>query len=202
MAARPSGSLAWPVMRRRRRPRRQPRSSRRPRSEALASIEVLAGDLARAEHRLVLGLKRLEDMREKAVVPSSASLLAEVLHQQGRHEEAARLVDRSEKTAAPDDLAAQITWETVRAEILAAAGRLEDAEAHAHAGRAVSLAAGTDWSNDHAAACLALGEVVWRRGPLQGAETANREALALYQRKENVVAARKAHALLAELVLA
>ena len=161
-------------------------------------VELLANDLARAEQGLALGLKRLEDMGEKAFVSSSAALLAEVLHQQGRHEEAARLVDRSEETAAPDDLAAQIAWRTVRAEILTAAGRLEDAEAYAR--RAVSLAGETDWSNDYAAACVVLGEVLRRRARPKEAETAIREALGLYQGKENVVAASKVHALLAELV--
>jgi class 3 adenylate cyclase/tetratricopeptide (TPR) repeat protein len=161
-------------------------------------VESLAGDLARAEQRLALGLGRLEEMGEKAFVSSSAALLAEVLHQQGRQEDAARFVDRSVETAAPDDLAAQISWRTVRAKILAAAGRLEDAEAHAR--RAVSLAAETDRSNDHAAACVALGGVLRDRGRPQEAETAIREALALYQEKENIVAAEGIHALLGKLL--
>jgi tetratricopeptide (TPR) repeat protein len=137
-------------------------------------------------------------MGEKAFVSSLAALLAEVLYRQQSHDEAKTFVDRSEETAAPDDLAAQIAWRTVRAKILAATGRLEDAEALAR--RAVSLAGETDWSNDHAAACVALGEVLRNRGRPQEAETAIREALALYDAKGNTVAAEGAHALLAGLV--
>jgi predicted ATPase/class 3 adenylate cyclase len=161
-------------------------------------VEILAGDLARAEQRLALGLGRLEEMGEKAFVSSLAARLADVLLRQGRQEDAERLVDRSEETAASDDLGAQIAWRTVRAKLLAAAGRLEDAEALAR--RAAALAAETDRSNDHAAACVALGEVLREHGLPQEAKTAIREALALYQAKGNVVAAEEVHALLAELV--
>jgi predicted ATPase len=161
-------------------------------------VEILAGDPARAEERLKFGLGRLEEMGEKAFVSSLAALLAEVLYQQERHEEAKRFVDRSEETAAPDDLAAQIAWRAVRAKILAAASRLEDAEALAR--RAVSLAEKTDRSNQHAAARVALGEVLHKRGRPEEAEAAVREALALYEAKGNIVAAEGVHALLAGLV--
>jgi ATP/maltotriose-dependent transcriptional regulator MalT len=161
-------------------------------------VGILAGDLARAEERLKFGLGRLEEMGEKAFVSSLAALLAEVLYRQECHDEAKRFVDRGEETAAPDDLAAQIAWRKVRAKILAATGRLEDAEALAR--RAVSLAGETDWSNDHAAACVALGEVLHKRGRPHEAEMAIREALALYEAKGNTVAAEGVHALLAGLV--
>jgi predicted ATPase len=163
-----------------------------------AFVEILAGDLARAEERLKFGMERLEKMGEKAFVSSLTAHLAEVLYRQGRHDEAKRFVDRSEETAAPDDLAAQITWRTVRAKILAAIGRLEEAEAHAR--HAVSLAEKTDWSNDHAAACVALGEVLYRRGRQDEAEAAVGGAFALYKAKDNVVAAEGVRDLLAGLV--
>jgi Flp pilus assembly protein TadD len=161
-------------------------------------VEILAGDLARAEERLKFGLGRLEEMGEKAFVSSLAARLAEVLHQQGRLDEAAGVVNRSQETAAPDDMAAETAWRTVQAKILATVGRLEDAEALAR--RAVSLAGKTDWSNDHAAACVALGEVLHKRGRPEEAETAIRKALALYEAKGNIVAAEGVHALLAGLV--
>jgi predicted ATPase/class 3 adenylate cyclase len=163
-----------------------------------AYVEILAGDLARAEERLRFGLDRLEEMGERAFVSSLAALLAEVLYRQGRYDEAKRFVDRSEETAAPDDLAAHITWRTVRAKMLLTAGRLEDAEAHAR--RAVSLAEGTDWSMYHAAAWIALGEVLRVRRRPGEAELAIRKSLALYEQKGNVVAAEGAHALLSALV--
>ena len=163
-------------------------------------VEILAGDLARAKERLKFGVERLEEMGERAFVSSLAALLAEVLYQQECYDEARRFIDRSEETAAPDDLAAQIAWRTVRARILAAAGGLEDAEALAR--HAVSLAGKTDRSNQHAAARVALGEVLHKRGLLQDAEAAIRKALALYEAKGNIVAAEGAHVLLAEFVAA
>jgi class 3 adenylate cyclase/tetratricopeptide (TPR) repeat protein len=161
-------------------------------------VETLAGNLKGAKERLEFGLGRLEEMGEKAFTSSLTAHLAEIFCRQGRYDEARQFVDRSEKTTAPDDLAAQITWRTVRAKILAATGHLENAEADAR--RAVSLAGKTDWSNDHAAACVALGEVLQKRGQTDEAEAAVRNALALYTAKENVVAAETVHALLAGLV--
>jgi class 3 adenylate cyclase/tetratricopeptide (TPR) repeat protein len=161
-------------------------------------VEILAGNLTGARERLESGLERLEEMGEKAFVSSLTAHLAGVLYREDRHDEAQRFVDRSEETAAPDDLAAQITWRTVRAKILATTGRLDDAEADAR--RAIALAAKTDWSNDHAAAWVALGEVLYRRGRPDEGEAAIGEALALYEAKENVVAAEGVRALLAGLV--
>jgi class 3 adenylate cyclase/tetratricopeptide (TPR) repeat protein len=163
-----------------------------------AFVETLAGNLTGAKERLESGLGRLEEMGERAFVSSLTAHLAEVFYRQGRYDEARRFVDRSEETAAPDDLAAQITWRTVRAKILAASGGLEAAEATAR--RAVSLAGETDWSNDHAAACVALGVVLHKRGRPAEAEATVAKALALYKAKENVVAAETVHALLAGLV--
>jgi ATP/maltotriose-dependent transcriptional regulator MalT len=127
-----------------------------------------------------------------------AALLAEVLHLQGRDEEARRFVDRSEETAAPDDLAAQIAWRSARARVLVTTGRLEEAEALAR--RAVQLAAGTEWTLHHAYACLALGDVLREGGRPGPAAAAIRKALELHQGKGNVIAAEGVHALLAQVV--
>jgi predicted ATPase/class 3 adenylate cyclase len=163
-------------------------------------VELLAGDLARAEERLRFGLGRLEEMGERAFVSTLAALLAEVLYRRGRHDEAARFVDRSVEAAAPDDLEAQIAWRTVRAKLLATAGHLDNAETLAR--DAVSLAAKTDWSNDHAAACVALGEVLQKQGRPEQAQAVMREALALYEAKGNIVALEGMRALMGRLVLA
>jgi class 3 adenylate cyclase/tetratricopeptide (TPR) repeat protein len=161
-------------------------------------VETLAGDLQRAEERLRIGIHRLEEMGEKAFASSSAALLADVLHQQGRNHEAQQFVDRSQETAASEDLAAQIAWRTVQAKLLTTTGNLEAAEALAR--HAVFLAARTDWSNDHAGACLGLGEVLRHRERPHEAEAVTRTALSLYRGKGNVVAAEGVHALLAEFV--
>ena len=143
---------------------------------------------------------RLEEMGERAFVSTLAALLGEVLYRRGRHTEAARFVERSVETAAPDDLVAQIAWRTVQAKLLAIAGHMENAETLAR--RAVSLAEKTDWSNDHAAACIALGEVLHKRGLSEQAQTVVRKALDLYEAKGNIVAVEGVRALQARLVLA
>jgi tetratricopeptide (TPR) repeat protein len=163
-----------------------------------AFVEILAGDLVRAGERLQFGLNRLEEMGERAFVSSSAALLAEVLHQQGRYEEAEKFVARSKETAAPEDLAAQIAWRIVRSKIFATTGRFEDAETLAR--DAVVLAGQTDWSTYHAGACVALGEVLHRRRRPREAKAAIQDALILYQGKGNVVAAEKVGNQFAELI--
>jgi predicted ATPase/class 3 adenylate cyclase len=163
-------------------------------------VELLAGNLERAEERLRFGLGRLQEMGERAFVSTLAALLAEVLYQRGRHDEAVRFVDRSVEAAAPDDLVAQIAWRTVQAKLLATAGHLENAETLAR--HAVSLAEKTDLSNDHAAACVALGEVLHKQARPEQAEAVMRDALALYDAKGNIVAVEGMRALMARLVLA
>jgi class 3 adenylate cyclase/tetratricopeptide (TPR) repeat protein len=163
-------------------------------------VELLAGDLALAEERLRFGLGRLEEMGERAFVSTLAALLGEVLYRRGHRTEAARFVERSMETAAPDDLVAQIAWRTVQAKLLAIAGHMENAETLAR--RAVSLAEKTDWSNDHAAACIALGEVLHKRGLSEQAQAVVRKALDLYEAKGNIVAVEGVRALQARLVLA
>jgi predicted ATPase/class 3 adenylate cyclase len=161
-------------------------------------VELLAGDLARAEQRLRFGLGRLEEMGERAFVSTLAALLAEVLYRLGRHNEAMQLIDRSVEAAAADDLVAQIAWRTVQAKLLATAGHLEKAESLAR--HAVTLAEKTDWSNDHAAACVALGEVLHKQGRPEQAQAVMRMALALYEAKGNIVAVEGMRSLMGRLV--
>jgi Flp pilus assembly protein TadD len=77
---------------------------------------------------------------------------------------------------------------------------MENAETLAR--RAVSLAEKTDWSTDHAAACIALGEVLHKRGLSEQAQAVVRKALDLYEAKGNIVAVEGVRALQARLVLA
>jgi predicted ATPase/class 3 adenylate cyclase len=160
-------------------------------------VATLAGDHARAEERLRRGCARLEELGEKALLSSTAALLAHAIYAQGRYDEARRFTQLSEDAAAPDDLAAQIAWRRVRAKILAKEGALEEAEILAR--EAVALAEQTDQPNQRGDALLDLGEVLQQAGRAEEAETAVREAVALYEQKGNLVSAEKARALLVEL---
>ena len=83
-----------------------------------------------------------------------------------------------------------------RALALARLGRLEEAETFAR--EAVGYAEGTEFLDYHADALLVLAEVLRLAGRPEEAASALEEAVALYERKGNVVSAAKARALLEE----
>ena len=135
-----------------------------------ALVEMLAGEPAAAEARLRWGYERLEQMGEKALLASTAAMLAQVLYAQGRHDEAAELCGVSEEAAAEDDISAQIGWRSVRAKLLAGEGRADEAQALAD--EAVRLAERTDFLTLHADALLDLGEVLSAGGRADEADAA------------------------------
>jgi class 3 adenylate cyclase/DNA-binding SARP family transcriptional activator/predicted ATPase len=155
-----------------------------------ALVELLAGDPAAAEARLRTGYERLEQMGEKAVLATTAALLAETLYAQQRYAEAAEFSATSEQTAAAEDLTTQAIWRGVRAELLARDGRFDEAEALAR--EAVRLVEGTEQLTRRGDALLDLAEVLRLAGSGDEAEAAAREALECYSRKGNVVAAERA----------
>jgi tetratricopeptide (TPR) repeat protein len=156
-----------------------------------ALVEMLAGEPAAAEARLRSGYERLEQMGEKALLASTAAMLAQALYAQGRHDEAAQVCDVSEEAAAEDDISAQIGWRGVRAKLLA--GERWD-EAHALAIEAVRLAERTDFLTIHADALVDLAEVVREGGRTDEADAALAAALELYQRKGDVASAARVRA--------
>jgi tetratricopeptide (TPR) repeat protein len=161
-----------------------------------AQVPLLAGDTAGAEAILRAGYERLEEMGEKALLADTAAMLAEVLWEQGRADEAWDYTQEAEAGAAHDDLSAQIGWRIVRARLLARAGDI--AEAKRISAEAVELAARTDWLCDHADALLSQGDVHRFAGDADSATPAIREAIALYERKGHTIGAQRARSTLAE----
>jgi tetratricopeptide (TPR) repeat protein len=155
-----------------------------------AFVEMLAGEPAAAEARLRDGYARLGEMGEKALLATTAAMLAQALYRQDRLEEAERLCDVSRDAAAGDDLSAQVLWRVVRAKILARQDRHEEAEALAR--EAVELVAKTDYLTYHGDALLDLAEVLQLGGRPDDAEEAVRGALDLYEEKGNLVSAERA----------
>jgi hypothetical protein len=117
-------------------------------------------------------------------------MLARVLCEAGRDEEADELCARSEAAAAEDDLTAQVLWRGVRARLLARCGR--DREATVLAGEAVRIAERTDFITVHADAVLDLAVVLDRSRPAGRASAAYEAAADLYMRKGDVVSAARA----------
>jgi class 3 adenylate cyclase/tetratricopeptide (TPR) repeat protein len=166
-------------------------------SYAEGEIELLAGDAEAAERVLREGFELLESIGETSYLSTIASCLAEAIYRQKRYEEAERFSEVSEQTAAPEDLASQIGWRSTRARVLAQRGETEKAEDLAR--EAVDIARRTDYLNIHAAALLALADVVVIGGRPAQAIPIIEEARVLYDRKGNLVMAEKARTLLAEL---
>jgi DNA-binding SARP family transcriptional activator len=164
-------------------------------SQQEALVEMLAGQPQAAEERLRTGYKRLEKMGEKALLATTAAMLAQAVYEQGRHDEAEELSRASEGAAASNDLAAQVTWRGVRAKLRAERGRTDEAEALAR--EAVRLAEPTDFLTIRADALLDLAAVLRHSGQSSEADESIRAALELYEQKGDVVSAERARTQLA-----
>jgi DNA-binding SARP family transcriptional activator/predicted ATPase len=152
-----------------------------------AMVDMLADRPQAAEARLRRGYEALEEMGEKALLATTAAMLAQAVYAQGRHGEALELSRVSERSAAEEDVSAQVGWRGVRAKVLAAEGRVEEAEALA--AEAVALAERTDLLTFHAEALVDLAVVLGSAGRSDEADAAIEAALALYRRKGDVVSA-------------
>jgi tetratricopeptide (TPR) repeat protein len=164
---------------------------------AAATVELLAEDPGAAERSLRTGYRALEEMGDKALLSTTAALLAQALLAQRSEEEAERYAELSEELAAPDDLITQVLWRGVRARALAGRGRVDEAERLAR--EAVALAERSDFVNDRGDALADLAVVHRHAGKVEHAQEALAEALRLYERKGNAVAAGRARAELAVL---
>jgi tetratricopeptide (TPR) repeat protein len=135
-------------------------------------------------------------MGEKALLASTAAMLSQALHAQGRYDEADEFCRLCEQAAPDDDLSAQIGWRLARATLLAGEGGLEEAERLA--GEAVRLAERTDFLADRAEALLGLGLVRRQQELTEEANAAIGAAIELYERKGDVVSVARARSLLNE----
>ncbi len=164
-----------------------------------ADVELLAGDLAAAERVLREGYEILEALGETGFRSTVGGQLAEVLWLQGRDTEAERLLREVREIAAADDVEPQMRWRAVLARILARRGEHGDAERLAR--EAVALVEATEYLDSHAGTLMALADVLRLAGRLDEGVAAVEQALALYERKGNVVVAVRSRALLEELAV-
>jgi tetratricopeptide (TPR) repeat protein len=155
-----------------------------------AFVEMLAGRPDEAEARLRPGYEKLERMGERALLATTAAILAQAVYAQDRPDEAGELCRVSERIGAREDIVTQVMWRGVRARIRARRGDVEEGETLAR--EAVRLAEPTDWLVLRADALLELAEVVTLGGKPAEAEAITRRALELYERKGDLVSA--AHA--------
>ena len=152
-----------------------------------ARVELLAGDLAAAERELRADDAALAVLDERYFRSTVVGMLAGVLVEARRFDEAEGAIATARDLADEDDALSQILWRTAHARLLAEADRPDEAITHAES--AVALATDGDDIDLLGDAKSALGEVLWRAGNRDMAEPPLREALALYERKEDVAAA-------------
>jgi tetratricopeptide (TPR) repeat protein len=115
--------------------------------------------------------------------------LAEAVYAQGRFAEAEQLSERAEAAAAHDasDVDAQYRWRTVRGKALAQ--REEFAAGEKLVREAAALVQETDWLNSRAGVQVDIAEVLHVAGRDDEARSCLKEALHLFEEKENLVAA-------------
>ena len=155
-----------------------------------ARIELLAGDLAGAERELRADFAFLRGAGETYVLSTVATVLARVMREQGRDDEALALSQEAEFAAADDDVDAQVQWRSVRAPILAR--RAQGAEAEALARRALELALQADAPLLQAEASADLAEVLLQTGRPDEAHEQFNTAAKLWSVKGDRVSAARA----------
>lgn len=152
-------------------------------------IEFLAGDDRAAEERLGAGYELLNQIGETGWLSGIAAMRAQALYALGRHDEAERFTVLAEEAADPNDAYSQLAFRYERARLLARRGEIDEGERLAR--EAVRIAEGTDFLHAHAEAVLRLAEVLRFAGRSEEAAATVAAAAELYERKGNVVAARR-----------
>jgi class 3 adenylate cyclase/tetratricopeptide (TPR) repeat protein len=145
-----------------------------------------AREWVRGEDVLREGYEMLERMGRTTHVSTIAAHLGEAVFHQGRVDEAERLSAVSEELGARDDRYNEAAWRRLRAKVLVARGDLIRAEALAR--QAVDVAADIGFIDDAALSWLSLAEIL-RSTVHDEADAAAAEALALFERKGNLVGA-------------
>jgi tetratricopeptide (TPR) repeat protein len=162
-----------------------------------AEVELRASDPAAALAFGEEGSKRFGELGEKAIVVNTVLQRAQALYALDRLDEARAWAGRAAKLGANDEPFTQMLWRQVRAKVLARRG--ENAEAERLAREAVAIGEKTDMLSEQGDAYADLAEVLAVADRPNDSAEALEQALACYQRKENVVMSERVRARLAEL---
>jgi predicted ATPase/class 3 adenylate cyclase len=144
-------------------------------------LEWWARDLEAEERWLLDSVERLEQMGEHGWLSTVAALMARVLFELGRYDEAERYVERSRELTATDDLASETMWRASGAKILAWRGRAEEAVAMAK--EAVAIANSTEGLLWQADSYQDLATVMRLLGRPDDEKAALQEAITRYEAK-------------------
>jgi class 3 adenylate cyclase/tetratricopeptide (TPR) repeat protein len=160
-------------------------------------VSTLAGDAASAETAARQTCEFLEQVGETAFRSLAAAQLASSLYTLGRLGSADCWTETAEELASSDDVTPNMLWRQVRAKLLARRGHYGHAERLAV--EAIGLGNDTDMLNWQGHARADLSEVYVLAGRYEEAMPALEQALALYERKGNLVSAGNARSALAKL---
>jgi tetratricopeptide (TPR) repeat protein len=165
-------------------------------STEASRVEALAGDFVAAEAQLRRDDEALAALGEHYYRSTVDALLAEVLATLGQVEDSIRFSELSEELADKDDVMSHVHWRQGRARAYARSGRIDEAEALAR--EAVAMARSTVDIAMLGGALVDLAEVLTLAGRENETEPPLREALSLYERKEDVVSVARVRGLLKE----
>jgi tetratricopeptide (TPR) repeat protein len=154
-------------------------------------IRMLAGEPAEA---VAIMTESYEEVERMGGFPLESAWLAQSLYDVGLFEDAER---RARVAVDAEDEMARSVGRGVLACVLAQQGRVDEAERMAK--EAAAYFAGTEYWPDRTGVLMNLGEVLRIAGRPDEAIEAIREALDLFERREDVVSAARASALIDEL---
>jgi tetratricopeptide (TPR) repeat protein len=151
----------------------------------MGNVELHGGDLQLAEHQMRRDVELLDRMGERYHLPAVAALLAKVIRDQGRDEEALPYLNMAEQLTSASDVSSQAFWRAVKAPILARQGRLAEAEELASV--AVAMLKETEHPGFEADALVELAVCLGLAGKREDALRCLAEAISLHQRKGDLV---------------
>src|SRR5215208_5303798 len=151
------------------------------------AVEMLAGAPAAAERELRRDYDALSEMGEKVLLSTIVGELARAVYARGGYDEADELSRTAEELAAEEDVVSQALWRSARARVLARRGEHDSARGLAE--QAVELVRPTGELVLHADMLLTLSDVLDASGEAAPARRALGAALALFERKGDIVSA-------------
>jgi class 3 adenylate cyclase/tetratricopeptide (TPR) repeat protein len=149
-------------------------------------VEALAGDWQTGEREARADYEFLQTQGETFFLASLASLLARVVREQGREDEAMALTEIGRSAAAEDDFDAQILWRVVRAPIVARAG--DYALANQLIAAAIEMAGSAEDPMLQAETRFEQAAVALAQGQLERARESLLGAIAICEAKGNLAA--------------
>lgn len=155
-------------------------------------VELLAGDLAAAECEVMPDYEFLTRAGETFFLSTMAALLSRVVRDQGRDDEALVFSYVAQAATAADDIDSLALWRSIRAPILARAGKFGEAETLARS--AVEISGQSEAPQMQADTLSELAAVLVLAGRHDEARQAIGAAIANYQVKGDIVSAARATA--------